>query len=376
MANSKAYKIEPALAFWLSMLIVPLFVFAVLYGSWAVLLPMLSTWYLFNILDVLIGQFKGDADPETADTDLFWYRLVTLVWPFLQFALLFWAIWYIPRAEHLGLVETYFLFVSVGIITGTVGINYSHELMHQKSKFERRLSEWLLAMVLYSHFRSEHLFVHHIHVGTPRDTVTARYNENFHRFFKRVIAEGVISAWRAEVALLARKNLSESHLTNQFWRYGLQQFAILMLAFWVLGWVGMAWLVFQAVVAIWQLELVNYVEHYGLTRKYLGDGKYEHVKPRHSWNADQRASHWLLLNLQRHSNHHYKPNRRFPLLQTYENDEAPLLPYGYPVMTLLALYPRGWRKYMNPKIREWRDLHYPEIEDWTPYNKATNPTPS
>ena len=376
MADTKTFKIEPALAFWVSILIAPLFVYSAVTGSWAVLLPMLSTWYLFNLLDFLIGQFKGGADPDTPDEDLFWYRLVTLVWPFIQFVLLFWAIWYVPRAEYLGVLESWFLFVSVGIITGTVGINYSHELMHQKSKLERRLSEWLLAMVLYSHFRTEHLFVHHIHVGTPRDTVTARYNENFHRFFRRVVVEGLTSAWKAEAALLARKDLPVLHRSNPFWRYAIAQAAMLALAFALSGWVGLLWFVVQASVAIWQLELVNYVEHYGLTRKHLGDGKYEHVKPCHSWNADHRASNWLLLNLQRHSNHHYKPNRRFPLLQTYSNEEAPLLPYGYPVMTLLALYPRGWRKYMNPKVREWRQMHYPEIEDWTPYNKATNPVPT
>ena len=374
MADKKTYRLEPAAAFWISFLVVPMYLIGAFYGSWTVLLPILSTWYLFNVLDYFIGQFKGSGDPSKPESDLTWYRRVTTLWPFVQFILLFSAIWYIPRAEHLGPTETIFLFVGLGVITGTVGINFSHELMHQKNRFERRLSEWLLAMVLYSHFRSEHLFVHHVHVATPRDTVTARYNENFHRFFRRVVIEGIFSAWKAETALLARKKLPATHWSNPFFRYAVQQSAMLAFAFFLSGWVGMAWFVFQAFFAFWQLELVNYVEHYGLTRKYLGDGKYEHVKPRHSWNADQRASNWLLLNLQRHSNHHFNPSLRFPLLQTYDNEEAPLLPYGYATMTLLALYPRGWRKFMNPRVREWRQMHYPEIEDWTHYNKATNPT--
>jgi alkane 1-monooxygenase len=131
----------------------------------------------------------------------------------------------------------------------------------------------------------------------------------------------------------------------------------------------------QAFTAMWQLELVNYVEHYGLTRKHLGDGKYEHVLPRHSWNASQLASNWLLINLQRHSDHHYKPDRRFPLLQTYDEDDAPQLPYGYPVMTAVAMIPPVWRRVMNPRVRAWRKKHYPEIKDWTPYKNATNPMP-
>jgi alkane 1-monooxygenase len=120
---------------------------------------------------------------------------------------------------------------------------------------------------------------------------------------------------------------------------------------------------------------VNYVEHYGLTRKYLGDGKYEHVLPRHSWNAAHKASNWLLINLQRHSDHHYKPDRRFPLLQTYADDDAPQLPHGYPLMTMAALSPRIWRRIMNPRVLAWREKYYPEIEDWLPYKQGTNPLP-
>ncbi|MEP5088134.1 MAG: fatty acid desaturase, partial [Paracoccaceae bacterium] len=121
----------------------------------------------------------------------------------------------------------------------------------------------------------------------------------------------------------------------------------------------------QAGVAIWQLELVNYIEHYGLTRKCLSVGKYEHVKPHHSWNAPYKASNWLLINLQRHSDHHYKPDRRFPLLQNYTKAEAPQLPYGYPMMTMAAMVPPVWRNMMNPRVRRWREMYYPEITDWS-----------
>ena len=122
-------------------------------------------------------------------------------------------------------------------------------------------------------------------------------------------------------------------------------------------------------------ELVNYVEHYGLTRKYLGDGRYEHVQPRHSWNAAHKVSNWLLINLQRHSDHHYKPNRRFALFQNYTQVDAPQLPHSYPIMTMAAMAPPIWRKIMNPRVQRWRDMYYPEITDWRPYNKAALPMP-
>ena len=364
-----------ALPFWLSLGMVPLAILGALQGGWTVLLLPLSGWVMFSILDAITGLNTENADPSTPDAGLFWYRLLTLIWFPVQFLLLFWLIWYVPQAPHLGLAERIGLFFGMGVIAGTVGINYSHELMHQKSALERWLGDLLLAMVLYSHFRSEHLRVHHLYVGTPRDPVTARYNEGFHRFYPRVLWQCLKSAWGAEKAMLARRGLPVWHQANPFWRYGALQAAMILLALVLGGWQGLLLFLWQAGVAVWQLELVNYVEHYGLTRRHLGNGKYEHVLPRHSWNAAHKASNWLLINLQRHSDHHYKPDRRFPLLQNYAEDEAPQLPYGYPVMTACAMVPPLWRRVMNPRVRDWRRRFYPDITDWKPYNKALNPMP-
>ncbi len=364
-----------ALPFWLSLTLVPVVLLAAGLGGWAVLLVPLYGWGVFSLMDALAGLNTANYSPDTPEDDLLWYRAVTLIWFPLQFLTLFGLIWYATRAGHLGTAEKIGLFFGVGVVTGTVGINYSHELMHQKSKAERWLGDLLLSTVLYSHFRSEHLRVHHLWVGTPRDAVTARYNEGFHRFFPRVLRESLQSAWAAEAALLARRDRPVWHRSNPFWRYGALQLAMLGLALALGGWTGVGLFLLQAFVAVWQLELVNYIEHYGLTRRHLGDGKYEHVQPRHSWNAAHRVSNWLLINLQRHSDHHFKPDRRFPLLQTHSAEAAPQLPYGYPVMTLAALVPPLWRRVMNPRVRDWRRSFYPDITDWQPYNRGTNPMP-
>jgi len=368
-------RLPQVLPFWMSLGTIPLAVLGAVVGGWTVALLPLFSWALFSLLDALTGLNLDNADPSTPDDQLQSYRLITVIWFPVQAALLFGLLWYVPQADHLGLAEKFGLFFGMGVISGTIGINYSHELLHQKSRLERWMGDLLLSSVLYSHFRSEHLRVHHLYVGTPRDPVTARYNEGFHRFFPRVLRECHTSAWKAEVAMLARRNLQWHHRTNPYWRYGALQAGMLALALILGGWMGLMLFLFQAFIAIWQLELVNYIEHYGLTRRYLGQGKYEHVLPRHSWNASHRASNWLLINLQRHSDHHYKPDRRFPLLQTYEDATAPQLPYGYPVMTLAAMVPPLWKRVMNPRVKAWRRQHYPDITDWKPYNKALNPAP-
>ncbi|WP_170398186.1 alkane 1-monooxygenase [Ruegeria arenilitoris] len=366
---------QSALPFWISFLLIPLIWFTAMAGGWWVLLVPLSTWWAFALLDRLTGLDLANASPDTPDSMLHWYILLTKAWVPVQFLTLYGLIWYATHTDHLSTLAKVGLFFGMGVISGTIGINYSHELMHQKGRVERWLGDILLAMVLYSHFRSEHLLVHHRYVGTPRDPVTARYNEGFHRFYPRVLKQCLFSALRAEREKLARKDRPWSDLSNPFWRYWALQGAMLVLAFVIGGLSGLALFLIQAGVAIWQLELVNYVEHYGLTRKHLGAGKYEHVQPRHSWNASQKASNWLLINLQRHSDHHYKPNRRFPLLQHHPEDAAPQLPYGYPVMTVAAMIPPLWRRIMNPRVRAWRRQYYPEVTDWTPYNKLQNPLP-
>jgi len=364
-----------ALPFWLSLALIIPVVFAAYFGGWALLLPPLAAWGAVSLLDALTGLYKNNADPNAPDDQLFWYRLITLLWVPIELVILFGLIWYQAHSTHLSGWEKLGLFFGMGILSGSIGINYAHELMHQTNKFERWLADILLALVLYSHFRSEHLLVHHRYVGTPRDAVTARYNEGFHRFFVRVLPGTYRSAFRAEGQMLARKSLGPWHPGNPFWRYWTLQMAFLALAFLLGGWVGVGLFLFQALVAIWQLELTNYIEHYGLTRKHLGEGKYEIVLPRHSWNAAHRASNWLLINLQRHSDHHYKPDRRFPLLQNYGEDEAPQLPYGYPLMTMAAMVPPVWRRVMNKRVKAWRQQFYPEITDWDPYKFGTNPLP-
>jgi alkane 1-monooxygenase len=362
--------------YWMTVTFVPLVLLALIAGGWTILLIPLYGWVLMPLLDTVLGKDLRNPDPDTPDAELFWFRLLTWIWFPVEVALVFGAIYYLTHIGGHSTWEILGIMFGIGVTTGTVGIVYAHELFHKSSRFERNLGDLLMAMVLYGHFRTEHLLVHHPWVGTPRDTVTARYNEGFHRAFARILATGFGSAWRAEAAMLARRGRSPFHPANPIWKYLALQSLFVALAFAVGGWTGVGLFAFQALVAIWQLELTNYVEHYGLTRKYLGDGKYEPVKAHHSWDSAHRVSGLLLINLQRHADHHLHPMRRYALLQVYDSAQVPMLPTGYPPMTFLAMIPPLWRRMFNPRVRAWRKQFYPEIEDWTRYKAGTLPMPA
>ena len=136
-------------------------------------IPPAGTWWLYSLLDGVLGLNEENEDPATDESQLFWYRLITLIWFPIQLVMIFGLVWYVPGAVHLNGWEKIGVFFGVGVMSGTVGIVYAHELMHQRNRLERWLGDLLMASVLYGHFRTEHLLVQHPHVGTPRDTVTA-----------------------------------------------------------------------------------------------------------------------------------------------------------------------------------------------------------
>ena len=372
---TETQEIGSAAPFWISIMLAGTVFVAAIFGGWTIFLIPFYGMFLSSIFDRLLSDNTVNFDPETEDSRLTWHRMVTIIWLPLQIAFVFFALIAATRFDHMSTTEAVFLFIAIGVATGGIGIVYAHELIHQKNKLERNLGDALLAMVLYGHFRTKHILIHHRYVGTPKDPVTARYNEGFHRFFFRLLPQGLKASWQVETDRLAKRELPIWDRTNPFWRYTLWPLGFLAIAWAIGGWAGVGLYLLQALIAVTFLELTNYVEHYGLVRKHLGDGKYEHVHPHHSWNSSQRVTNYLLINLQRHSDHHYKPERRFPLLQTYEATEAPQLPYGYPMMAAMALIPPLWRRVMNPRVRKWRAMYYPEITNWKPYNKATTPPP-
>lgn len=216
-------RLRSAAPFWMSLGLVPLAILAAMRGGWWFVLMPVYAWYLVTALDALLGLNGDNPDPETPTAQLFWHRAITVIWFPVQAAVIFGAIWYVAHTGHLGGWEKIGLFFGIGVMSGTIGMVYAHELLHQKPGHERWLGDLLLASTLYSHFRTEHLLVHHSWVATPADAVSARYNEGFFRYFLRVLWTCPRSAWRAETRLLARAGRKVHDRRNPFWRYAALQ---------------------------------------------------------------------------------------------------------------------------------------------------------
>ena len=357
------FSAESPMAFCLPLLFCPLLIIAWFYGGITILLTPLFGYVIVTIFDFIMGEnMKQNSSVERNSPN---YKIILYIWPLIQMFLIFGTLIVIFKFNHLNFYESAALMLVVGIVTGAVGITFAHELMHQSNKKERFLADILMGMAMYGHFRTEHLLVHHRHVGTKGDAVTARFNESFYLFFLRVIPECLKSAWFVEKERLRKKGLSVLNRSNPFYIYFSLSFLFLFLAYLIGGFLAVVFFILQALIAVLHLEVVNYIEHYGLSRQKLTDDKYEPTQAFHSWNSNHKTSNLLLINLQKHSDHHARPNKAYPLLRAHDECAAPQLPFGYPLMVLLSLFPIYWRKVMNPKVLEWREQFYPEIYDWS-----------
>jgi alkane 1-monooxygenase len=239
--------------------------------------------------------------------------------------------------------------LTMGVSCGVLGINVAHELGHRSRKAEQFMAKLLLLSSLYMHFFIEHNRGHHKNVSTEEDPASAPYGMALYPFIVRSVVRGWLGAWKLEARRLEREGRPVWSLRNEMLRFQLIQFgscAAVLLAF---GWKGLTGFVLAAILGWILLEVVNYIEHYGLRRRKKENGHYERVLPGHSWNSDHPVGRLLLFELTRHSDHHYLASRPYQVLRHF--DESPQLPAGYPAMMILATIPPLWFRVMNPRVR-------------------------
>ncbi|HZJ28930.1 MAG TPA: alkane 1-monooxygenase [Solirubrobacterales bacterium] len=308
---------------------------------------------IFPLLDIIAGvdsENPPDSVLKWLEQDRY-YRWCTYLFIPVQYAGLILACWLWGSGE-LSLFASLGLALTVSMVSG-IAINTAHELGHKRDDLERWLSKIALAQSGYGHFFIEHNRGHHVRVATPEDPASSRLGESFWAFLPRTVIGSLRSSWELESKRLDRIGASRFGLKNDVvnaWAMTVVLFAGLAIAF---GPIVLPFLVIQMVIGFSLLEVVNYLEHYGLLRGKRDDGRYELTRPEHSWNSNNVASNVLLYHLQRHSDHHANPTRRYQALRHV--DDAPQLPSGYAGMILLALFPPVWRRVMDQRLIDHYD---------------------
>jgi len=339
-------------------------------GHWDLAAFYTPLWFfvLIPLADALIG--KDPANPAEADEARLsadgYYRALTLACLPWFAALLLWGAWVFATAPFswLGMVGWV---LSMGCVGGVAAINTAHELIHKPTRLERAAGGVLLSLVGYGSFKVEHIYGHHVHVATPRDGSTAAQGESVYRFVLRALRHNPRRAFQLEREARARRGLPPGA-----WRGELALWSMLSLlaagacafvAAWFGGaawWLGVVYFVGQGLAAIALLEVINYIEHYGLARRPVGEGppeRYERVDVTHSWNSNFALTNLLLFQLQRHSDHHAHATRRYQALRHF--DDSPQLPAGYAAMIVLAALPPLWRRVMDPRVEAYRQGRSP-----------------
>jgi len=323
-----------------------LIVLAVLLGGGWVWLPFLYMAFLTVTLDQIIPLVAPDA-PEGAEFPAADALLVALGAAHLLLIPL--VVWAVAGDSGLSLGQRVLLFFGAGLWFGQVSNPCAHELIHRGNRWMFRLGVAVYGSVLFGHHASAHRLVHHVHAASADDPNTARAGEGFWRFAPRAWIGSFREGFHAETVRQARRG--GVHPYAAYIGLGLGSLiagGVIAGLPGVLVWAGLA--------AHTQLQLLlaDYVQHYGLMRARLADGRLEPVSDRHSWNAPQWFSSAVMLNAPRHSDHHAHPSRPYPALRLPDRDQAPWLPYPLPVCATLALSPRLWRRVMDPHLAAWR----------------------
>lgn len=342
--------------------IVPALIFLSLQGDgWRCFLAIVFVFGMVPLIELMVKGSDRNMD-EAAETlalthagyDWILYGLVPI-----QYFLGIYFLFQMQETELLWWERTGKI-MAFGLSCGILGINAAHELGHRKTKYEQWMSKALLATTLYLHFFIEHNKGHHLRVATPDDPASARKNENLYAFFIRTIRDSWISAWKIEKVRLDKQSLQFWSFHNDMLIYQGLQVMILIAVGWYFGLQVLLYYVLSAIMGILLLETVNYIEHYGLERRKNVSGHYERTMPVHSWNSNHPLGRILLLELTRHSDHHYQASRKYQILRHF--DESPQMPTGYPGMMVLAFFPPLWFAVMHREIGRFKESNATSID--------------
>jgi alkane 1-monooxygenase len=319
--------------------------------GWLTFLPVI---YAFGVIPLIeLWQRPDPKNLDSASEELIrrdpFYDYILYGFVLLQYGALAYFLFSIGKLQN-DLLSMTGRIATMGLLCGSFGINIGHELGHRSTPFEQFLAKASLLTSLYMHFFIEHNKGHHKRVATYDDPGTARRGESVYLFWVRAILVCYRNAWKIAGREAARKGHAVVSLSNEMLRMQIVQLVFSAAIALFFGFFALCCFLVASVIGILMLETVNYIEHYGLQRKSLGDGKYERPLPVHSWNSDHIMGRLMLFELSRHSDHHFQASKKYQVLR--HHDEAPQMPTGYPGMMLLSLLPPVWFRIMHDRIQQ------------------------
>lgn len=309
-------------------------------------------WSWAAVLSITVVVFFADKLPRDVAVSDASGRGISLSLAMVHFPLLALGVWALAAGTHLDVLDKLLIFTGLGLFFGQISNSNAHELIHAQARPLRRLGATIYTSVLHGHHVSAHLRVHHVHAATDADPNSARHGEGFWRYCARAVTGEFTAGLRAENAHRARGTVHA--LSHPYIGYVLGGVGVLALSYACLGVKGLLMHAGIATYAQLQLLLSDYVQHYGLRRHMMANGKPEPVGPAHSWNAPKWYSSAMMLNAPRHSDHHMRPAKPFPAL-ALDPAQMPMLPHSLPVMAVVALIPPLWRRVMDARVARWQN---------------------
>ena len=310
--------------------------------SWSVS-PFIWVFILVPIIDLVL-PYLSKQDVDLKENVLHNFSILIIL-PCILFLIVFGLM--VVSDSNISFLIAAALGAAVGMSGGSIGITTAHELIHRQNKYMRGIGVLLLVLCCYGHFRIEHVYGHHKHVATKEDPATARKGENFYLYFIRCVINSVISSWNIEKNILDKKNINTLSPQNRMLHYFMLEIIFLFIDFFIAGFNGLVFVFFHSFVSITLLELVNYIQHYGLERK-MENGKYERFTDHHSWNSRHISANWSTFNLGLHAEHHQSASKHYPLLS--QEEKVIEMPANYSIMLIMALIPPLWFFVMNRKL--------------------------
>ena len=335
--------------------------FIMLYVSWEYLNHnvFILIWFLYvvvPIVDVLLpldNYNLSNEEVKAFEKDKRFF-IPLYLYMVIDFGFYFWGIYLFATGSIDSLLDKIMFTVTVAH-AGAIGMTIGHELLHRRETIHKVAGTLFYSKVMYSHFFIEHTKGHHKNVATPMDPASAMQGESLYQFLPRSILGGYKSVWKYESQRLARKPKPESafSLNNRMISFSLAQLTYLSIITYLFGYEVLIYAVTYAMLDVFFLETINYIEHYGLRRECDENGVYEPVNIKHSWNAPQRYTNYLLFKLQRHSDHHANSYKPYQILNSFE--DSPTLPNGYSASLLTSFVPSIWFKAIDPLVNAYNE---------------------